>query len=121
MILHTKYTGLCKNDFNVYVQDRPTINNSEIRLRYPGNRSGSHQPGGQATGPPTGKYQYQMSNGGIDCKMVRTDRLKTLRAGCRPPPPALPDPARPSLKVRMIYFVADVTDADGSFCVVPGS
>lgn len=73
------------------IQDRPTINNSEIRLRYPGNRSDSHQPGGQQLGPPTGKYQYQMNNGTIDCKMV-----------------------------RIIYFIHDVKNEDGAFCVTPG-
>ena len=74
------------------IQDRPTINNSEIRLRYPGNRSGSHQPGGQQVGPPTGKYQYQMRDGEIDCKMV-----------------------------RMIYFIHDVKNEDGAFSVTPSS
>ena len=41
---------------NEIIQERPTINNSEIRLRYPGNQSGSHQPGMQQLGPPTGKF-----------------------------------------------------------------
>jgi hypothetical protein len=69
---------------NTIIQERPTINNSEIRLRYPGNYSGSHQPGGQPSGPPKGKYQFQVSDGKLDCKMV-----------------------------RMIYFVHDVSNEDG--------
>lgn len=77
---------------NTIIQERPTINNSEIRLRYPNNYSGSHQPGGQPSGPPKGKYQYQVSDGEVDCKMV-----------------------------RMIYFVDDVTNDGGAFCVAPAS
>ena len=74
------------------IQERATINNSEIRLRYPGNRSPSHQPGSQPSGPPTGKYQYQVTSGQIDCKMV-----------------------------RIIYFIHDVDEGGGPFCVAPGS
>ena len=70
---------------NTIIQERPTINNSEIRLRYPHNYSGSHQPGVQQSGPPKGKYQYQVSNGEVDCKMV-----------------------------RMVYFVDDVTNDGGA-------
>ena len=52
---------------NTIIQDRATINNSEIRLRYSGNYSPSHQPGAQASGPPKGKYQYQVTNGDSKC------------------------------------------------------
>ena len=88
LVDHPKTMNYIRN----IVQDRPTINNSEIRLRYSGNRTPSHQPGSQREGPPKGKYQYQYSNGGIDCKMV-----------------------------RMIYFIHDVSNEDGAFCVTPGS
>eukprot|EP01045_Picozoa_sp_COSAG04_P002772 COSAG04_NODE_105_length_25952_cov_11.965278_19_plen_355_part_00 len=77
---------------NTIIQDRATINNSEIRLRYSGNYSPSHQPGAQPSGPPKGKYQYQVTNGEVDCKMV-----------------------------RMIYFIDDVRNEDGAFCVAPGT
>ena len=69
------------------IKERPTINNSEIRIRYKGNATGSH--GG---GPVAGKYQYQFTAKGIDCKMV-----------------------------RMVYFVQDVNDEQGAFSVVPGT
>ena len=46
------------------VQGRTTINNSEIRIRYKGNQSGTHRP----TGP---KYTYAYNADGIDCRMVR--------------------------------------------------
>ena len=46
------------------VQGRVTINNSEIRIRYRGNQSGTHRP----TGP---KYTYAYNSDGIDCRMVR--------------------------------------------------
>ena len=72
---------------NGVVQDRPTINNSEIRIRYQGNATGAH-----AGGPVGSKYQYQFNEKGIDCKMV-----------------------------RMVYFVQDVSNEQGAFCVVPGS
>ncbi|MCY3833711.1 MAG: phytanoyl-CoA dioxygenase family protein [Chloroflexi bacterium] len=48
------------------VKERPTINNSEIRIRYPGNQTGSHMGG-----PVSWKHQYAYSGRGIDCMMVR--------------------------------------------------
>jgi len=69
------------------VRGRPTINNSEIRIRYKGNASRCH--GGMR--PDNGKYRYGFS-GRIDCMMV-----------------------------RMVYFVHDVTNEQGAFCVVPGT
>jgi len=48
------------------VKERPTINNSEIRIRYPGNQTGSHMGG-----PVAWKHQYAYSARGIDCMMVR--------------------------------------------------
>ena len=70
------------------VQERATVNNSEIRIRYTGNQSGTH--GG--TRMAGRKYKYEFNQKGIDCMMV-----------------------------RMIYFVHDVSDEEGAFCVVPGS
>jgi len=46
------------------LQGRVTINNSEIRIRYRGNQTGTHRP----TGP---KYTYAYNSDGIDCRMVR--------------------------------------------------
>jgi hypothetical protein len=51
---------------NAVVQERPTINNSEIRIRYPGNATGCHMGG-----PIGHKYRYAFTNGKIDCMMVR--------------------------------------------------
>ncbi|MCY4064337.1 MAG: phytanoyl-CoA dioxygenase family protein, partial [Chloroflexi bacterium] len=48
------------------VNERPTINNSEIRIRYPGNQTGSHMGG-----PVGRKHRYYYSSQGIDCMMVR--------------------------------------------------
>ncbi|MCY3864938.1 MAG: phytanoyl-CoA dioxygenase family protein [Chloroflexi bacterium] len=48
------------------VKERPTINNSEIRIRYPGNQTGSHMGG-----PVSPKHRYTYSDQGIDCMMVR--------------------------------------------------
>jgi len=48
------------------VRERPTINNSEIRIRYPGNQTGSHMGG-----PVGRKHRYYYSSQGIDCMMVR--------------------------------------------------
>jgi len=48
------------------VQERPTINNSELRIRYPGNQTGSHMGG-----PIGSKYRYSFNQQGIDCMMVR--------------------------------------------------
>ncbi|MEE2993425.1 MAG: phytanoyl-CoA dioxygenase family protein [Gemmatimonadota bacterium] len=70
------------------VQDRPTVNNSELRIRYNGNQSGTH--GG--TRMAGRKYRYEYNQNGIDCMMV-----------------------------RMIYFVHDVSNEQGAFCVVPGT
>lgn len=49
------------------VVGRPTVNNSEIRIRYKGNASSHH--GGMR--PENQKYQYNFRNGRIDCMMVR--------------------------------------------------
>ena len=46
------------------VQGHVTINNSEIRIRYTGNQSGTHRPTGD-------KYTYSYNQDGIDCRMVR--------------------------------------------------
>ena len=48
------------------VPERPTINNSEIRIRYPGNQTGSH-----LGGPVASKYRYTFNQHGISCMMVR--------------------------------------------------
>jgi len=48
------------------VQGRIPINNSEIRIRYPGNATGTHMGG-----PIDHKYRYAFTNGKIDCMMVR--------------------------------------------------
>ena len=48
------------------VQERPTINNSEIRIRYPGNQTESH------CGGPVGlKLRYYYNERGVNCMMVR--------------------------------------------------
>ena len=73
---------------NAVIQGRPTINNSEIRIRYRGNQSSNH--GG--TRMAHGKYRYQVNRHGIDCMMV-----------------------------RMVYFLHDVSNEQGAFCVVPGT
>ena len=65
------------------------INNSELRIRYKGNRTGLH------LGYPTGrepKYLYRVTEGRINCMMV-----------------------------RMVYFTHDVSADDGPMCFVPGS
>lgn len=69
------------------VQGPIRINNSEIRIRYNENLSGTHMGG-----PIDHKYRYGFNGKGIDCMMV-----------------------------RMIYFVQDVTNEQGAFCVVPGT
>lgn len=51
---------------NAIIQERPTINNCEIRIRYPGNQTGSHMGG-----PVGRKHRYYYSDRGIDCMMVR--------------------------------------------------
>ncbi len=48
------------------VQERATINNSEIRIRYPGNQTGTHMGG-----PIGGKHRYGYDQRGINCMMVR--------------------------------------------------
>jgi hypothetical protein len=48
------------------VQGQVRINNSEIRIRYPGNVSGTHMGG-----PIDHKYRYGFNGKGIDCMMVR--------------------------------------------------
>ena len=48
------------------VQGRATINNSEIRIRYSGNQTGTHMGG------PIGvKHKYSYNQTGINCMMVR--------------------------------------------------
>jgi len=48
------------------VQERPTINNSELRIRYPGNQTGAH------CGGPVGlKLRYSYNARGINCMMAR--------------------------------------------------
>jgi hypothetical protein len=69
------------------VQGTIRINNSEIRIRYPGNATGVHMGG-----PIDHKYRYAFNCRGIDCMMV-----------------------------RMVYFVQNVTSAQGAFCAVPGT
>ena len=51
---------------NAIIQERPTINNCEIRIRYPGNQTVSHMGG-----PVGRKHRYYYSSRGIDCMMVR--------------------------------------------------
>ena len=51
---------------NAIVQERPTVNNSEIRIRYPGNQTGTHM-GGQVSV----KHAYAFNRTGINCMMVR--------------------------------------------------
>ena len=48
------------------VQERPTINNSEVRIRYPGNQTRTH-----LGGPVASKYRYSYTAQGISCMMVR--------------------------------------------------
>jgi ectoine hydroxylase-related dioxygenase (phytanoyl-CoA dioxygenase family) len=48
------------------VVGRPTINNSEVRIRYSGNASGTHMGG-----PIDHKYRYAFTGGRIDCMMTR--------------------------------------------------
>lgn len=69
------------------VQGPIRINNSELRIRYSGNHTGTHMGG-----PIDHKYRYSFNQKGMDCMMV-----------------------------RMIYFVQDVSSAQGAFCVVPGT
>ena len=48
------------------VQGKIRINNSELRIRYTGNASGTHMGGPIGT-----KYRYGFGRNGIDCMMVR--------------------------------------------------
>jgi hypothetical protein len=48
------------------IMGRATINNSEIRIRYPQNATGAHMGG-----PISHKYRYTFTTGQIDCMMVR--------------------------------------------------
>jgi hypothetical protein len=48
------------------IQGKIRINNSEIRIRYTGNASGTHMGG-----PIDHKYRYAFNTQGIDCMMVR--------------------------------------------------
>ena len=59
--------GRTMDYIHAIVKARPTINNSEIRIRYRGNASGSH--GGSRTANQ--KYRYSFGEQGIDCMMVR--------------------------------------------------
>ena len=52
---------------NSIVKSRPTINNSEIRIRYRRNATSSH--GGSRAANQ--KYRYNFGENGIDCMMVR--------------------------------------------------
>ena len=70
------------------IKGRQTINNSEIRIRYHGNLTGSHGGFREANS----KYLYNFTSNGIECMMV-----------------------------RMVYFVHDVSNDEGAFCVVPGT
>jgi hypothetical protein len=48
------------------ISERPAINNSELRVRYPGNLSGTHMGG-----PLGAKYRYRFYDGRMDCMMIR--------------------------------------------------
>ena len=54
------------NYIRAIVPERPTINNSEIRIRYPGNQTHTH-----LGGPVVSKYRYSYTGSGISCMMVR--------------------------------------------------
>ncbi len=62
LVDHPKTMGYIGN----IVQGRSRINNSEIRLRFHGNATGSHMGG-----PAQHKYRYTFNAKGIDCMMVR--------------------------------------------------
>ena len=79
------------NYIRAIVKERPTINNSEIRIRYPGNQTGSHMGG-----PVSPKHRYYYSDQGIDCMMVRmvyfvhdVNRARASSASCPPPTRAI--------------------------------
>ena len=48
------------------IRERIAINNSEVRIRYEGNRTGAHMGG-----PLSRKYTFRRDGGGFDCAMVR--------------------------------------------------
>lgn len=48
------------------IAERPTINDSELRVRHPGNLSATHMGGPIGT-----KYRYRFFNNRIDCMMIR--------------------------------------------------
>jgi hypothetical protein len=48
------------------IAERPSINNSELRVRYEGNLTGTHMGGPVGT-----KYRYRYFNGRLDCMMIR--------------------------------------------------
>lgn len=50
------------------VQGDIGVNNSELRIRYPGNLTGMHMGYPHGSGP---KYRYNILDGKIDCMMVR--------------------------------------------------
>ena len=79
---------------NAVIQTRPTINNSEIRIRYYQNKTVSHggNTHGRSSNLSSQKYKYSFGENGIDCMMI-----------------------------RMIYFVHDCRNDQGAFCVSPGT
>ena len=79
---------------NAIIQTRPTINNSEIRIRYNQNNTNSHGGNilGRSSHLSSQKYKYSFGEHGIDCMMV-----------------------------RMIYFVHDCRNDQGAFCVSPAT
>jgi hypothetical protein len=48
------------------LSERPVINNSELRVRYPGNLTGAHMGG-----PVGKKHSYRFYDNRIDCMMIR--------------------------------------------------
>jgi hypothetical protein len=62
LINHAKTMSYIRDIF----METSTINNSEIRIRYPQNATGTHMGG-----PIGHKYRYAFTNGQIDCMMVR--------------------------------------------------
>ena len=48
------------------VQERPAINNSELRVRYPGNATGAH-----LGGPGSSKHRFRFIDNRVECMMVR--------------------------------------------------
>ena len=58
--------ALTMSYIDAIVQERATINNSEIRIRYPGNQTGTHMGG-----PISPKHMYSYNQAGFNCMMVR--------------------------------------------------